>query len=378
MRLAEYIVANLEPILQEWEEFARSIWPGEVAGSPALRDHASEMILAVARNMQTEHDVKREKGATAQRLDHVSDDHAIHRVKWGFDLRELVAEYRALRTSVIRLWSESEPTPDERSLEDVVRFNEAMDRLLAESVFCYVGKVDKSREIFLAILGHDLRNPLNAVTLQSAILAESDKLDPASKKIADRIFTSVTAMGHMVGDLLDFTGSQAGSVMEVSCAPMNLRELCEEVVDEMKTIHPERSFVLESSGQLTGEWDSSRLRQVVSNLLGNALQHGFPDSPITISVRRIDDHVCLAVSNRGPAISPELLPLIFEPLKRDPIINPSRPAGSIGLGLFIAREVVTAHGGDVSVESTGEFTTFSVKLPLQCPETQKTEGSPKT
>ncbi len=374
MRLAEYIVANLEPILKEWEEFARSIWPGEVAGSPALRDHASEMILAVARNMQTDHDGKREEGATAQRLDNVSDEHAIHRVKWGFDLRELVAEYKALRSSVIRLWSESGPTPEERNLEDVVRFNEAMDRLLAESVLCYVGKVDKSREIFLAILGHDLRNPLNAVTLQTAILAESDKLDPTSRRIADRIFTSVSAMGRMVGDLLDFTGSQVGSGMEVSPGPMNLKDLCEEVVDEMKTIHPERSFIIETSGEVMGEWDSSRLRQVVSNLLGNAVQHGFPDSPITISLRRKDDDVSLAVCNRGPAISPQLLPVIFEPLKRDPIINPSRPAGSIGLGLFIAKEVVTAHGGNLSVESTGEFTTFNVKLPRMCPK--KTGGSP--
>lgn len=366
MRLADFILANVEPILTEWEEFARSIWPGKMAGSRALRDHANEMILAVARNMRIDHEENREEGATAQNLDAASDEHAIHRVKWGFNLQDLVAEYRALRSSVIRLWNASGPTAEEKNLEDIVRFDEALDRLLAESVLYYVGEVDKSREIFLAILGHDLRNPLNSVILQSAILAESEKLDPSSKKIATNILASGTAMGRMVGDLLDFTGSQVGAGMEISPVPMDLQELCEEVIDEMKTIHPERSFIFEISGDAEGEWDSSRLRQLVSNLLGNAVQHGWPHSPIVTSVRRMDDSVLLVVSNQGPAIAPELLPLIFEPLRRDPDVNTCRPAGSIGLGLYIAREVVTAHGGTVEVQSAGERTTFTVKLPRVC------------
>jgi signal transduction histidine kinase len=365
MRLADFIVANVEPILMEWEEFARSVWPGPVAGRRALRDHAAEMILAVARNMQTDRYEDRQDGAAAQRIDIASDLHAINRAKSGFDLRDLVAEYRALRTNVIRLWNASIPTPDEKYLEDIVRFNDAIDRLLAESVFCYVGQVNKSREKFLAILGHDLRNPLHAVTLQCAMLAQSEKLDLASKMTVDRIFASVTAMGRMVGDLLDFTGSQLGSGMNISPVSMSLVELCKEVIDEMKTIHPERAFNFETVGEVEGEWDRSRLRQLISNLLGNALQHGCPDSPVMISIRRTDDLVSLAVSNGGPAIAPEALPLIFEPLKRVATPNDSRPVGSIGLGLYIAREVATAHGGSIDVQSTDERTTFTARMPCR-------------
>lgn len=363
MRLADYIVANVEPILKEWEKFARSVWPGEIASSRALRDHAGEMILAVARNMQASQGAVRRHGVAAQRIDIASDLHAINRVKSGFDLRDLVAEYRALRGNVIRLWSASKPAPEEIDLDDIVRFNEAIDRLLAESVLCYVREVDKSREIFLAILGHDLRNPLNAVTLHSAMLTESGKLDPASRETADRIYASVTAMGRMVGDLLDFAGSQMGSGMRISPVPMDLEALCKEVIEEMRPIYPKRPLIFDAEGETTGEWDGSRLRQMISNLLGNALQHGCPESPVTITIRAKDDWISLAIGNQGTAIAPDLIPLIFEPLKQDSAPGPTRPSGSIGLGLYIAREVANAHGGNVDVLSDEEHTVFTVRLP---------------
>jgi signal transduction histidine kinase len=366
MRLADYILTNIELILMEWEEFAREIWPGEVASSRTLRDHAGEMILAVARNMKAGQAEVRQDGTDAQLIDIASDLHATNRAKSGFHLQDLVAEYRALRSNVIRLWGASMPESDEIILEDIVRFNEAIDRLLAESVLCYVGRVNRSREIFLAILGHDLRNPIHAITLQAAMLAQSGHPDPVYQKIADQISASAGAMCGMVGDLLDYAGSHLGSGMKISPIAMHLDELCREVVDEMKTIHPERSFVFETTGSANGEWDRSRLRQLISNLLGNALQHGCPVSPIRISIHGTDGTVRLEVSNRGPVIAPEFLPLIFEPLKRDTATDATRPAGSIGLGLYIAREVVTAHGGMVDVQSNGERTTFIVRLPRRC------------
>lgn len=369
MRLANYIIENTESILRKWESFARSIWPGEVASQRRLRDHAGEMLIALAREMNESEESKAKDGsenndsACEEAANIVSDLHAISRIESGFDLQDLVAEYRALRKNVISLWSNHSTGTGPKQLEDILTFNEVLDRLLAEAVLSYVRRIDQSREVFLGILGHDLRNPLQSLMVQASILAQSESLDPTARKIAAQMSASTHAMGCMIGDLLDFTGSQLGAKMSVQPASMDLTQLCKEVINELKAIHPESIIVFERSESLIGEWDHSRLRQMISNLVGNALQHGCKDSPVHLDIEDGPQEVIIAVRNQGLPIPAESASIIFEPMIRNAKPETNRQAGSIGLGLYIAREVANAHGGSISVRSTDEETVFKVKLP---------------
>jgi len=296
-------------------------------------------------------------------MDLSSMRHAISRVDSGFDLRALVSEYRALRASILYLWSQEPSLDQDTRIEDITRFNEAVDQLLAESIISYAKKVDHSRKMFLGILGHDLRSPLHAVSMVAGILEEHEELTGLAKKMASQIVVSVRAMERMITDLLDFTGTSLGAKMNITRHPMDLEALSREVIEEIRTVHSQRAFDLEIHGDGHGQWDSARLRQLISNLLNNAVQHGSPTAPIALFVDGSEDDVVIGVRNHGTPIPQEALTLIFDPLRRNSSQERSRPAGSIGLGLYIAREIASAHDGTIKVSSTEEETVFSVQLP---------------
>jgi signal transduction histidine kinase len=180
MRLADFILANIEPILVEWEAFARGIWPGAKRDPVELRDHAKDILRATAWDMKSAQTATQQsdkskgdgdEGAGSDRVDGASDVHAVGRVRSGFDLLAVVAEKRALRASVIRVWRESRPDPDTRDLVDLTRFNESIDQSLTEAIRSYTERVDGSRQMFLAIVGHDLRNPVLSMMMSADALA---------------------------------------------------------------------------------------------------------------------------------------------------------------------------------------------------------------
>jgi signal transduction histidine kinase len=371
MQLADFILANIEPILVDWVAFARGISPGQVMDKLALRDHAAQILQATARDMMryqsANQQSEKSKGLgvadESVRLNGASEEHAVGRVDSGFNMVEVVAEYRALRASVIRLWRKSASAPELSDLEELIRFNESIDQSLTTAVKSYTERVDRSRRMFLAILGHDLRNPLNALKLSANVLSLSGELNADSSAVASQMCATATAMGEMIDDLLDFTGTGVGVAMSISLAAMDLKPLCAEVVDEMRAAHPSRTVLFEACDQCSGQWDAGRLRQVISNLLGNAFQHG--DGPVEIRVSTDGGEVLLAIRNQGAPIPPEALATIFDPLVRGPAKpGKQRRPGSIGLGLYIAREVVTAHGGAIEVHSSqAGGTVFTVRLP---------------
>jgi signal transduction histidine kinase len=372
MRLYEFIPQNMERILQEWENFAREIWPGDLPNIRILRDHAEEMLLSIVADMQTpQSDHQRWKKSTgdgnqssgSKSVDRSSARHAASRVQSGFDLRALVSEFRALRASILHQWSLEPDADTANKLEDMTRFNEAVDQLLAESIVSYAERVDHSREIFLGILGHDLRSPLSAVSMLAALLEEHAELSGLPLKMASQIAVSVKAMERMITDLLDFTGTRLGATMTVTRQPMDLEQLGREVVEELRTINPSREFTYEVNGNARGEWDPIRLRQLISNLLGNAVQHGFPSTPIELFINDQGDDIVLGVRNQGTPIPRDSQAIIFDPLRRNSSEELARPAGSIGLGLYIAREVAAAHGGAINVSSGAEETVFLVRMP---------------
>lgn len=385
MRLADFILANVEPILAEWEAFARTIVPGAKMGTLALRDHAEDILRATVVDMNSSQSPversEKSKGRSGapdppSDLEQASTFHAVGRLGSGFDLLDVVSEYRALRASVLRLWQESRPSPDDRDVEDVTRFNDAIDRSLTKAVSSYTQRVDQSRDMYLAILGHDLRNPLNSITMSAALIRRLGQPDLDAAGFATQIVANAQQMGRMIGDLLDYTRTRLGAGMPVCPEPMDLAELARALFDEFISAHPDRKFRFDCADSLAGNWDADRLRQAMSNLMGNAVQHGDNSGPVELRLSGDDAEVTIVVHNSGPAIPPGELARIFDPLVRGssaehPVKN--RP-GSIGLGLFIAREVARSHGGDIAVSSTAATgTSFTVRLPRR---TRIEEGHP--
>jgi signal transduction histidine kinase len=175
-------------------------------------------------------------------------------------------------------------------------------------------------------------------------------------------------MERMISDLLDFTRTRLGAGMPVKPAPLTLATLARDLVDEFRAAHPDRKIEFRTDGDMHGLWDSDRIRQAMSNLMGNAIQHGAADFPVTLSLRGEASNVFVEVHNGGDPIAPGELPKIFDPLVRGCSAEhpkKNRP-GSIGMGLYIAREVAKSHGGQVDVTSTtDDGTAFIIRLPRE-------------
>jgi signal transduction histidine kinase len=389
MRLAEFIFANIEPVLMEWEAFARSLLPGQDMTVVALRDDAESILRSTAQDIQNSQSIHQQGskskghggagGSASDRLDNASDLHGAGRAGSGFHITEVVAEYRALRASVLRLWRESLPEPTVDDIDDVTRFNESLDQSLARGVGSYSKRIDESRQMFLAILSHDLRNPLHTIRMAATAVSVKNE-DPATTAAMSMIKRNSDVMIQLIGDLIDFSSSGLGRSMPLNRGPVDLEVLCREVIESYRSTHPGHTLRMHSDGDVNGFWDPGRIRQIISNLIGNAIQHGATEGPIDLSVTSEGtpsagsglggSTVVLRVHNAGAPIPPDLLPTIFEPLERYATRESAerRTPGSIGLGLHIVREIVAAKGGTVAVSSTAvEGTTFTVRIPRFLP-----------
>lgn len=374
MRLAQFIIENLEEIMIEWEAFATSLLaPGQTMTSLALRDHSKQILQAIALDIE-EGQTDLEQAYKSKGYVRIADatrtaamTHGALRYLAGFDLRQLAAEFRALRASVLRLWLKL-GVGDENAFYQMTRFNEAIDQALAESISNYSDEVARSRDTFLAILGHDLRSPLAAIANSSLYLRSPGLLPPgAPLDAAKRIDRSSAKMSAMIRDLLEYTRTRLGRAIPISPETVSMEQICALAFDEIRAAHPERIFRLETSGELHGEFDSERLQQVLSNLLSNAVQHGAKRQPITLSAHGEADRITVQVKNYGRRIPADQLHVIFNPLVQIPsgrVEEDSTPSTSLGLGLYIAHEIVTMHGGTMVAESSDDGgTVFSARLP---------------
>lgn len=216
-------------------------------------------------------------------------------------------------------------------------------------------------EMFTAVLGHDLRNPLSAV-LMAADAIQRRTTEDASRRQAERIVASAKWMGRLVEDMLDLARARLAGGIALARQPVDLGLAIQHALQDLRAAHPERLIEFTSSGNLTGEWDVDRCAQVASNLIGNALQHGDPDGPVSVSADGTDPHrVMFAVENAG-SIPPNLLEHVFDPFRSgDP--RTSRKGG-LGLGLYIVQQIVKAHAGTIAVDCARDGRTrFVVVLP---------------
>ena len=374
MRLSEFIVQEVDRIVDEWERFAATITPAaNNMDSIALRDHAKVILLAASRDMNTaqtasEQQAKAEGEVTEKNpsLDQAAASHGELRHTVGFDLVQMTSEFRHLRATVIRLWVASLHAPEQAHFTDMIRFNEAIDEALAESTAAYAEQVNRSRDIFLAILGHDLRAPLQAVSMSTEMLVRKARLDADALNYVSAIKNGTRHMGSMVSDLLAFVRSRLGSQLPVERVTLDLGEACRVALAEACAGQPDCEPVLTVDGPVQGEWDRGLIHQLLQNLIGNALQHGSHSRVVTITLTGGAEQVLLSVHNRGTPIDEGSLATLFDPLVRSPSEDASLPgtSTSLGLGLFIVKEAVNAHDGTIEVTSTeAEGTTFTVTLP---------------
>lgn len=375
MRLADFILTNREPILVEWEAFARTCAPASgTMDVEALRDHADQMLTVIAADLQTPQDnlEQSEKSKGHARAEDpealtAAERHGAGRAESGFTVEQMVAEYRALRASVVRLWTKQKGDLAPADVEDLTRFNEAIDQSLAESVTEYHQGLEQSKEIFLAILGHDLRTPLGAVATSARFMLDLGELKEPYRTLTERISHSASRTLKMVGDLLDFTRGRLGGGIPALRVETNLGRIVRDVVDEIVAANPGCRVQVDTRGDEMGEWDSSRLSQALSNLIGNAVQHGGEGNLVNVEIVGEEDRVAVRIHNEGETIPHDQIDGIFNPMKER---GPNRsglaggPTSSLGLGLYIADRIVSAHGGKIGVESTqASGTTFTVNLP---------------
>jgi signal transduction histidine kinase len=262
-----------------------------------------------------------------------------HRVFKGYDAGAVDFLFKPLEPQILRHKTETffQLHRQRQELAETLRLNEEL----------------------MAVVGHDLRNPLNVVLMTTSLLADTN--DPQLKKCVDRLQSSGTRMLHIIEELFDLTRARLGGGIPVERKPLDLEAITKKTVTEFEATNPSRQIDVLVSGDVKGSWDPGRLGQVLSNLIGNALRHGSVSVPITVELSGGEQEVVASVHNGG-TIPADLMPRLFEPFQ--PGVGRRTRAEGLGLGLYIVQQIVHAHGGEVRVSSSPEAgTRFEVRLP---------------
>ena len=221
------------------------------------------------------------------------------------------------------------------------------------------------QEQMLGIVGHDLRNPLSAITMATELLAEMAQDTPKVQSVIARMQSSSKRMASIVNQLLDATRARLGEGIPLARTELDLSALVRTLVEELRSVYPRHRF--EISGQSTvGAWDPDRLGQVISNLASNAAQYGDPAQAVRLTVTSDQENAVLEVWNavKDAPIAPDRLATLFDPFRRGEHSAITHRTG-LGLGLYIAHEIVRAHNGKLTARSTETGTVFRVELPLR-------------
>jgi signal transduction histidine kinase len=379
MQLHRFITGHLEQILGEWVAFASTMEPAADSMSiAALRDHAKGILLAVAADMATRQNAQQQFEKSRGNApdpggrESAASTHGALRQASDFTLLQLAAEYRALRATVLRMWLPTVAAISQDTIDDMMRFNEGIDQALTESVITYSARADHMRELFLAILGHDLRAPLFTLSLAGEVLVRGSVTPQQVQESGQSVRRSARLMKSMVADLLGYTATHLGGGMPMQPKPGDLRPVCEAALEDAGATHPDCRFELSAGPDLNATFDAVRLHQLLVNLLVNAGQYGDKDRPVLLDARLAGDELLCKVTNFGPPIPAASREAIFKPLVQLPQEgegeDDTRPRTSLGLGLFIAREIALAHGGQLTLESEeGTGTTFTLTLPRNGP-----------
>jgi len=352
MSLPHFIHESLDDILAEWE---RDCGAAPRAEPAVRRQHFGKVLRAVADEM------KRLPTSASTAAPAVPDASGAPPSHAG----QLVGDYASLRASVIRQWRRKHPSPSPSDLDDLVRFNEAMDRSLAELTATFSPSESQPQALFLGVLNHELRTSVASILMSAQVLTHRSTPGSPEAKAAQRILRSCEQLRQTLDALSDFTKVRLGEHLEIDRVRDDMAVLCRQALDAFARVDPERRIRLSADGDPGGDWDQARIREAIGALIGNAARFASRGSTVTIAVDgRAADEVTVTVHGDGTPIDVETLRTIFDPVAR--VESENATYAGLGLGLFMVRKVVDAHGGRVSVDCAPELgTTFTLVLPRQ-------------
>ncbi|WP_231583334.1 sensor histidine kinase [Luteimonas sp. FCS-9] len=344
MRLADFIEQHAREIVAGAVSFAETQAPaGMPLSARELRNHLPLILDAIVRDLRTEQSASEQHAKSEGRApasvgpETAASHHGRTRARSGFGVNQMVAEYRALRAAVLRLWA------DDRallagSIQDLMRFNEAIDQAIAESLAEYSAEVDSWREVFLGALGHELRGPLAALMINAELLARTAH-DSSHARQLDVIRDSGKRMTSLLDDLLDYSRSKLGAGMVLRLEDCDLTKVLAEEVELLRAALPEASIRFDAKGPTTARLDASRLREALHNLVTNAVKYGDAGKDIVIRASGTADELLVQVASPGPALSEGARRVIFDPLRRGAERASQGEHASLGPGLFLVREI---------------------------------------
>ena len=356
MSLPHFIHESLDDILSEWERECGDAPRG--AEPAARRVHFGKVLHAVAAEM------KRSRAADPVVTAGVATDRKpAAETAPHSHASQLVDDYATLRASVVRQWRRRHPSPSAADLDDLVYFNEAMDRSLAELAATFSPSEAQPHSLFLGVLNHELRTSVASILMSAQVLTHRSAPGTPEAKAAQRILRSCQQVRQSLDALSDFTKVRLGEHLEIDRVRDDMGVLCKQAVDAFARVDPERRVRLTTDGDVSGDWDQTRIREAIGGLLANAARFASRGSIVTIGVDgQGADEVKVTVHGDGTPIDIETLQTIFDPVAR--VESENATYAGLGLGLFIVRKVVDAHGGQVSVDSSPSAgTTFTVVLP---------------
>lgn len=352
-RVSEFLRSKQNEICALWEDEVRREVPAFRAMSrPVLLDHVHEFLDGLA-NWIDGRTEDAERG-----FSRLAEGHALQRLGYGVGLETLTREYSKLRVTLLRMLMAVDPTPDVR--EEIVRLHEGMDRAINVAMHRYATRREEVRERFVAILGHDLRDPLSTVVISANMLASNPALKSEHRVVASRIVRACDRMQRMINDVLDFARGHLGTGIPANPTLNDMGEICRAAADEIIGANPQREIAVDISGDLRGAFDRDRVHQAMTNLLSNAIHHG--EGRIEVRAYESEDRhaVVTEVTSHGEQIPEELRQRLFDPFAHGEMSGPRR---GLGLGLFIVQQIAIAHGALCDVESDATATTFSIRWP---------------
>jgi signal transduction histidine kinase len=332
---------------------------------PTLRDDIPHLIERLASALELNDASPSARGGRDFDHDRVAAAHARQRLAAGYTLEAALCELSHFRNALADLLYGLAVLPTRSEFRSMsVTIDETMVIVAARIRDAEQARIAATQERFVAILGHDLRNPLNAITISADALLHRS-LSEREAACVGRIARAAGRMARMIGDIYEFASARFGrGGIKLNMQRSSIVDLCAEAIDEMRLVHDARSIVFDPREDAQGTWDRGRILRVLANLLGNALAYSPPDTQVCIGVIVRGGRALVTVHNEGEPIEATKLPTIFEPFERAD--TAFRKSDGLGLGLFIAREITRAHGGEIRVESAvGRGTSLTVELPLE-------------